>query len=98
MLGEGAYGQVCSAVRSDTTDKVRSRPFRIVVSHQLVTPPWRNVPHSLCLNTFTVQVAIKRIAGLGDFDNLHSIRMLREVKCLRHLRGHPNVVPSIFLG
>jgi len=37
-------------------------------------------------------VAIKKISGLGSFDQLHSIRMLREVKCLRHLKGHPNVV------
>lgn len=38
------------------------------------------------------EVAVKKIGALGQFDALHSIRMLREVKCLRHLQGHPNIV------
>lgn len=61
LLGQGSYGQVCSAIKTDTGEKV----------------------------------AVKRIAigeGIGEMDALHSIRMLREVKCLHHLKSKPHIV------
>jgi len=64
LLGQGSYGQVCSATQRGAAGGGK--------------------------------VAIKKITvgeGIsGEMDALHSIRMLREVKCLRHLKSQPHIV------
>lgn len=38
------------------------------------------------------RMAIKKILDVQEMDNIDAMRMLREVKILRHVRGHPQMV------
>ena len=83
-LGEGAYGVVVAANVRATKEKVAT----IAVSD---APLLRCCPRCVLPGCPRLQVAVKKIKEAVE-DKEQGKLLLRELKLLRHFRGHENVV------
>jgi len=105
LIGQGAFGSVVAGEREGRPVAIKKVP-RPLPPPALGTPR-RPTPHKACEPTLASNLAVTHASRRKEAQSLTHLRaqvcnaggdktaakrLLREIRFLRHLRGHPNVI------